>query len=324
LWRLIRQYLIWQEAGWAPDVVLVYNLAPIYNYFIRWLHRQANRPVLVLLLLDSPQLGRPLPWLKRLRYHFKPLVVPDAEMLDQFDGCIGLSPTVAEYFRPLGVPFLWMPGGCAPDRATTLPPPAAVPDPAEPIRFGYFGALASHAGVGELVKTFLGSSLSNSLRVCGYGKLSEQLAEQARRDQRLRFHGLLPSAADCLRFGQSCDVLINPRPPIPGNENTFPSKVFEYGLCGRAILSAQLSGVPVVLGEDGFYFDERDFERSLAAALAQVAALPRSVLHERGRRLRERLLRQYSWEAQAVRMARFLRECSQRQGALSRQPPARP
>jgi len=268
------------------------------------LRRQSPRPCLVLLLLDSVQLGTPLPLLKRLRYRLKPLVVPDADMLQEFDACIGLSIDVENYFKPSRTPFLWMPGACDPSRT---PSPATKEDPdASPVSFGYFGALAAHAGVGELVEVFLQSSIPGTLRVCGYGKLSETLKRLAQNNARFRFDGLLPKPDDCLPFGRSCDVLVNPRPPGFGNRNNFPSKLFDFALCGRAILSSRISGVEQVLGPDAFYYDAACHPASLLEALEKIAALNRLELRHRGKAIHNRVLTDFNWANQARRLAAFL------------------
>jgi glycosyltransferase involved in cell wall biosynthesis len=304
LTRLKAQYRRWQASGWQAEVVLVYNLSPIYNHFVRWLRRQSPRPRLVLLLLDSSQLGRPLPRLKRWRYRLKPFVVPDADMIRAFDACIGLSRTVERFFAERPTPFLWMPGACTPGRAA--PSRDGATEDRAPIAFGYFGALAPHAGVMPLVRTFLSSPRVNPLHVCGYGRLGEELAELARGDARLRFHGLLPTPEDCLRLARSWDLLVNPRPATHGNENSFPSKIFEYALCGRAILTSRMAGVDEVLGDAAFYFDPANFESDLRAVLASVAERTRSELRRRGAVLQQRILRDYTWDRQAARVAQFI------------------
>ena len=66
--------------------------------------------------LDSAQLGKPLSRGKRFRYRFKPFITPDEEMLDSFDACIGLSRGVGKFATARRQEFLWMPGGCTPER----------------------------------------------------------------------------------------------------------------------------------------------------------------------------------------------------------------
>jgi hypothetical protein len=313
--KLKRQYKAWAAASWEPQVVLVYNLSPIYNQFLLWLRSRRKSPKLVLLLLDSPNLGEQLPWLKRFRRRFKPMYVPDSEMLPRFDACVGLSKSVERYFTPRAVPFLWMPGACAPQRAIKDSTKDSTKGDqegtgsggvaADPIRFGYYGALGAHAGVQQMTEVFLRSGLNATLEICGYGKAAEELAERARQDARLKFRGLL-SPAECLRFGRECDVLVNPRPATHGNENNFASKVFDYALSGRAILTSRLSGVEAVLGADAWYFDAAEFEKSLGTELERLANIPRSELHRRGAAVQQKILTEYSWDEQGRRVAEFL------------------
>ncbi len=303
--RLKRQYRQWRAEGWVPDLILVYNLSPIYNQFLLWLKRLAKRrPKLVLLLLDSSNLGRQLPWLKRFRHKFKPMHVPDERMILQFDACVGLSKATERYFSPRQVPFLWMPGGCSPTRALR---PGVVPDPDGPIHFGYYGSLGAHAGVKEMAEVFLRNRRDTTLDICGYGKGASEFTEMARTIPQLRFRGLL-TPAECLRFGRQCDVLINPRLATHGNENNFASKLFDYALSGRAILTSRISGVEDVLGPEANYFDPHDFDRSLAEELKQLARTPRAELQKRGASIQQRVIRQFSWEVQARRLAEFLEE----------------
>src|SRR5437899_2695989 len=189
--RLKAQYRQWRAQGWEPDTVLVYNLSPIYNQFIAWLRRQPRRPRLVLLLLDSPNLGVSVPWFKRFRYRFKPMHIPDGEMLGRFDACIGLSKDAEQYFCPNRVPFLWMPGGCTPFTARCAMEDSPARESNNHLRLGYFGALAPHAGVEQLIETFLAAKVPASLEICGYGKMGKRFAELARARPSLRFHGLL-------------------------------------------------------------------------------------------------------------------------------------
>jgi len=118
--------------------------------------------------------------------------------------------------------------------------------------------------------------------------------ELSRRDARLQFHGLLPSPEDCLRWAaQHCDVLVNPRPRQPRQRNNFPSKVFEYALCGRTILTSRLAGVEAVLGAEASYFDPRDFARN-SRGVVSAFPNPRGELLRRGIALRERIVTRYS------------------------------
>ena len=300
------QYRRWRAQGWEPDLVMVYNLSPIYNQFLLWLRRHPSCPKLVLLLLDSPSLGVPTQRWKNFRRRFKPMYTPDSEMISRFDACVGLSKVTEKYFRPRNVPFLWMPGGCTPARAC-VSETDNFGDRNGSLRLGYFGSLAQHAGVRPLVETVLGSGVPAHLEICGYGKLEEKLTSLASENTRLKFHGLQTPEA-CLAFGRSCDVLVNPRPASHGNENNFSSKLFDYALTGRAILTSNLSGVEDVLGPEAIYFDPQNFQRSLGKALKNVASLGRAELDRRGQAVQQRVTSQFSWGRQGARLASFLQK----------------
>ncbi len=299
------QYRKWSLEGWEPDVVMVYNLSPIYNQFLLWLRKHPRCPKLVLLLLDSPSLGVPQKRWKAFRRRFKPMYTPDSEMLGRFDACVGLSKVTERYFRPRQVPFLWMPGGCNPKRVTGADS-ARFPARNGSLRLGYFGCLSEHAGVRPLVETVLGSGVPATVEICGYGRLDDKLSRVVGQDPRLKFHGLQTPEA-CLAFGQSCDVLVNPRPATHGNENNFSSKLFDYALTGRSILTSKLSGAEDVLGPEAFYFDPARFEPNLQQALITVASSSREELDRRGQAIQNRVTSQFSWNSQGARLASFLR-----------------
>ena len=307
-WRslqiLKRNFLEWRKTGWAPDAVFVYSLSPIYNNFFLWLRAREPGLKRILLLPDSSQLGLPLSLSRRIRYRFKPMVRTDAEMLPCFDACIGLSLKTEEYFKALNKPWLWMPGGCNPHRA--VPPGGSA---SGPIHFGYFGHLVEDWGVLDLIEAFAASGANATLELCGHGRLSEQLAESAKKTERIRFLGALPGPDDYLKFAQTCDVLINPRQLVQSNLNNFPSKIFAYALSGRSILTIGFSGVQEVLGPEAFYLDGENLVRSLREQIQKISAMERPELQRRGAALQTRMVREFSWQKQAANMAEFIERC---------------
>ncbi len=122
-----------------------------------------------------------------------------------------------------------------------------------------------------------------------------------------------------MRLAHGWDVLVNARPNWPGNENNFPSKVFEYALSGCAILTSPVSGADQVLGEAAFYFDEHDFDRSLDDALERLSKVPRAELHQHGMKIQQRLLANYSWAQQGRRLAEFILNLLSSSSAKTRQ-----
>lgn len=302
-WRKLRQfYLEKTQREGMPDVVLVRNLQPVFNYFVKWLRLQSERPLIVLLMGDSGGLGETIPPWRRFRYKFKPMQMLDDESVLLFDACLVSGLKAKRHFEPRGVPWMWMP--CAFHCNYDPPPPR--PDERGPIRFGYFGALSEHSAILPLARAFLSANLPGTLHVCGHGALSDELKELARRHPSFRFDGFLPKQSDCLSWAQKVDVLVNVRLPLWGQENSAPSKVFEYAIAGKAILSTRTAGMDEVLGEEGIYIETEDFEESLRQKLREVSAMERVELQRRATIIRNRILKDYNWDEQAHRIVKFV------------------
>ena len=117
--------------------------------------------------------------------------------------------------------------------------------------------------------------------MAGFGKNTRLVEDYSGKDSRIEFAGTL-DADEPPRFAQRCDVMINPRLDAYGNRYSFPSKLLEYGLAGRAILSARMSGVDEMLGPDAFYFAPQNFKPDLHKALQVISVQPRPELRRRG------------------------------------------
>jgi glycosyltransferase involved in cell wall biosynthesis len=302
-WRRLRRFYLERMArGGMPDVLLVRNLSPIFNHFVRWLRRQHPRPHIALVLADSGQLGRRNALPRRLRYRFKPMQTLDEQAILLYDACISFGTGSRRHFEPRGVPWMWMPS------AFNFPydPPPVEPARGGPIRFGYFGALSEQAAVLPMVHIYLDAGVLGALHLCGHGGLAETLQQLARQHANFKFEGLLPRQSDCLDWAQKVDVLINPRLSWGGAENSFPSKLFEYAMAGKAILSTRTGGVDLVLGQEGLYVETENFESSLRQKLREVAAMDRAELQRRGLAIRNRVLKDFNWDVQARRTVEFL------------------
>lgn len=302
--RLRHAYRQWETEGWSPDLIVVCNFSPVYNAFIRQLARQPRRPCLVLYLADSTLLDAPLSRGKRLRYHLKPFKWLDNEMADLYDACVAVSAETEARFRQRAMPWLWLPSGIHPSRLRRAAPDAETGH----IIFGYFGHAGDHTGIHHLLKLFTATPRPAQLKVCCFGKARTQLIRQFGHAPNVSFLGPLDPEG-CVTFGTGCDVLVNARPRMPGNRNNFPSKLFEYALTGRAVLSNQLSGADRILGPHAYYFDADKFTESLNRMLDVLAATPRAELHRRGAELQRHFLAEYRWEIQGRRLARFLDDC---------------
>lgn len=302
-WRKLRRYYLEKvRREEMPDAIVIYNLHHVCNHFVRWLRRQPRRPIIVLRIGDSGGLGEKVPWSRRLRYRFKPMQMLEAQSVLMYDACIISSITSKRYFEPRGVPWMWYPTAYK----FEYRPPSSQTGQNGPIRFGYFGTLSNGSATLLVVRAFLKAGVEGTLHVCGHGPLAAELEQLARSHSNFYFDGFLPKESDCLDWAQKVDVLINSRPPTQGQDNSFPSKVLEYGVAGKAILSSRTAGVSQVLGEEGIYFDAEDFETSLEKKIREVSAMDRTELQRRAQVIRNRIVSEFSPEEQARRVFEFL------------------
>ena len=303
-WRSLRKlrafYLDDIQRHGVPDVLLVRNLSNVvYNYFVSWLRRQPYCPLIVTVLADSG-LGQPISTARRWRYRIKPMQVLEEAAVHWYDACLGFGIDSRRHFEPRGVPWLWMPA--AYNFYFEPPPPAAVEGA---IRFGYFGGLSEAVGVLSMARAFLASGIPGSLRLCGFGGLTDTIRKLADENPNFHFDGV-KSQTECLAWAQQVDVLVNPRLPFGGWDNSFPSKLFEYAMTGKAILSTRACGVDHVLRDEGLYIDASDLEKSLEHKFREVSAMNRRDLQRRGAAIRQRIVNEYNWDAQARRIVDFL------------------
>jgi glycosyltransferase involved in cell wall biosynthesis len=304
--RLCHYYTELINRNESPSHLLIYNLTPLFNRFIQWLKSQSFRPKLVLLLADSAQLGVPIHWFKRLRYRFKPSTWFDDEMLNLFDAAICLSPNAQNYFaKHRGQPSLWMPGGVTP---TKDPPPflrRRAQD--EPLRIGYFGALAPHTGIANFAEMFLDIKSNVYLEVRGGGSQTALIKNLARRSNgRITFHPFEGTSKDAIAMARDrWDVLVNPRRAAFGNHNNFASKIFQYTLVGRPILTSLISGEEKVLGNNGFFmtsnYSKQEVENTLKTINSNSENLP-----EIARMAYTNVQMNYTWEKQTLSVIEFL------------------
>jgi len=121
-----------------------------------------------------------------------------------------------------------------------------------------------------------------------------RLASESGLDGMVSFTGRVPDA-DLVRHIASADVCLAPDPPSPLNDVSTMTKVMEYMMMGRPMVSFDLPETRVSAGDAAVYArDEADFARLVAALMDDPAA--RDSMGAAGR---ERIRTGLSWEHSA-------------------------
>jgi glycosyltransferase involved in cell wall biosynthesis len=123
----------------------------------------------------------------------------------------------------------------------------------------------------RFVSAFHRSPIEATLVLTGGGEDAEELKSLAATDERIALRGFMPDDAFAQEVDRA-DFMLNLRDPAwPGAPYSFPSKLFEYLIYGKPVISTRMAGIPAE------YFDllrpidlasQAAFETSLKNALA--------------------------------------------------------
>ena len=109
----------------------------------------------------------------------------------------------------------------------------------------YSGSIQRGFGIENLLKAFALLDDGYELWLTGTGDAAPLVKEYAERDPKIRYFGFLPTREDTIALQRKATALVNMRDPdAPASDYCFPSKLFEYMLTGRPVLSCRLGGIP--------------------------------------------------------------------------------
>lgn len=109
----------------------------------------------------------------------------------------------------------------------------------------YTGTLLKIFGVRNLVQAFQNIDDDKvELWICGAGDSKEYIEQEAVKDRRIKFYGLVDSRV-ALQLQQKATILVNPRTSDGDyTKYSFPSKTMEYLLAGKSVIINRLQGIP--------------------------------------------------------------------------------
>lgn len=126
-----------------------------------------------------------------------------------------------------------------------------------PRKIVFAGTLVHYNGISELLQAFtMLNKREYELHIYGYGPMEKEVKEYAYNDSNIVFHGRIENR-NLLNKLSSADLLINPRNTSnPTDYFSFPSKLVEYILSGRPVLTTRVKSIPNEYEEFLFFIDE--------------------------------------------------------------------
>lgn len=222
------------------------------------------------------------------------------KMQKKFDGFILYAEKMAEY---LGIPsnkWILMEGSY--DTAEQI---AAVKEKKKAVM--YSGKLDEQYGIKMLVDAFMSIQASNiELWITGGGNTEGYIKACAKKDNRIKFYGFLPSRQDVLQKQAEASLLVNMRLPSElASGYCFPSKLFEYMATGTPVLSFDITGIPREYLQY-LYVVKQETVDSLAKAIEETLSLDEASLQAQGNGAREFVINEKNTKTQCSKMWKFV------------------
>ena len=170
----------------------------------------------------------------------------------------------------------------------------------------YAGGLIEEYGVKMLIDAFvLIKDEDYRLWLFGKGELEELIKYASQKDHRIKYWGLV-SNIECINKQLQSTVLVNLRSSKSSfTKYSFPSKILEYIVTGRPVITTKLPGIPEKYFKYLFVLHNETPEE-LAKLLIKVCSMDTNVLSEFGKRAKEFVYNNKNYYIQGKRIYDFL------------------
>lgn len=222
------------------------------------------------------------------------------------DGFILYSECMAQYYGFQDDQWILMEGVFDPDEAVEVKQDS---DEKHPIRLMYCGALDKYRGIPQLLEAF--EQLRDKdyeLWFCGAGPSDALIHEKEKLDKRIHHFGYLDARDDVLALQRQADVLIHTRDiTSPAAPYCFPSKLFEYFVTAKPVISVKLPGIPKEYYDYMIPIEPFNTE-GIEQAIRRVGQLSAEERKRLGISAREFVLNKKNSATQAKKIYEFMKE----------------
>lgn len=171
----------------------------------------------------------------------------------------------------------------------------------------YSGAIDMKYGIPELLNAFHKIDSSRyQLWLTGKGNAESLVHEIEKIDDRIKFWGFLSSRKEMLALQKKATMFVNTRMPTEvASAYCFPSKIFDYLLSGKPVLSFKIPGIP------DEYFDYLIEIKSISIdsikdSIIRIGNMTESERQYIGNLGKEFILREKNCIKQGMRICKFL------------------
>lgn len=282
------------------DALLCFNLFPQIGIPMRWLKRKYPHLKTFCLLADLPIDDNPHRnfFSRMLRAAFDSSTLKSMKICDYY---IALNEVAMKEYLP-DKPYLIVDGGINPDEFENVP----IGWPGKEKNIVYTGALVDYSGIMNLIKAMeFVEDQSVVLDIYGSGILETEIQRGAANSEKIRWHGSVDNET-AIKVQQSAWLLANPRPV--GSKiakATFPSKIFEYLMSERPVMTTRLNGFSKDY-DSLLYWIEGEAPEDIASCINKICKESDETISARAKEARQYLLKNKTWEINAIKVNRFI------------------
>lgn len=171
----------------------------------------------------------------------------------------------------------------------------------------YTGALTEYSGICELLAAMKDINPQIVLDIYGDGPLRGHIQEWEKQYKRIRYRGKVPND-QMKKIQREAWLLVNPRPVGDRIARvTFPSKIFEYMISGRPVLSTKQVGFTEEYLEHMFIVEDNE-PKTMAKKINQILLLEDKKLDEMGKKAQKFIICTKTWKQQVKRIYEFMKQ----------------
>lgn len=227
-----------ERVGLESTTVIVYEPSVSKLKSALFLKKKYNAKVFVV-IPDIPELVN-LGANKIIKFAKKYTARKMKTLFQKCDGFILYSECMADYYGFSKDRWILMEGVFDSDEVSEV----VQSEPHDTIRLMYSGALDEFRGIPQLLEAFSKLEDNYELWLTGAGRLDEHIHSLSKKNKRIRHFGYLDTREEVLELQRRADILVHIRDiNSPAAPYCFPSKLFEYLVSGKPVISVRIPGI---------------------------------------------------------------------------------
>lgn len=175
----------------------------------------------------------------------------------------------------------------------------------ENTKFLIAGTLASINGT-KLIRETLNINSNPNIKIifAGNGRDEEYVRQLTKEDKRVEYRGML-NLDELFKLYEEVDVLMNLRISSDDDKYLFPSKVLEYLVIGKYVLTTSVGHIEREYGHLCTVLEDNTPE-CLSNKINEIASMSNSELINKGQQSREFLIEHSTWDKQSMKIYTYL------------------